>query len=196
MRKPPLIPTMLVVLAMAAMVGLGIWQVQRAQWKSDLKARYARAAELPPIAFPTLPPSNDALPLYRHATGNCLKVVGRRATAGQNRAGTSGFVHIVDCATGAEGPGMSVELGWSANPNAQYRFDGGLVSGVIAPDRVSRMRLVAATPPAGLDASAPPSLAAIPDNHLFYAIQWFFFAALAGLIYWLALRRKWAGEAT
>jgi cytochrome oxidase assembly protein ShyY1 len=36
----------------------------------------------------------------------------------------------------------------------------------------------------------PPSLDSIPNNHRFYALQWFFFAATAVLIYVLALRRK------
>ena len=61
---------------------------------------------------------------------------------------------IVDCVTGAEGPGMSVEVGWTKNPNAAVNWPGGPVSGIIAPDRKSRMRLVAATAPPGLEPSA------------------------------------------
>jgi len=30
-----------------------------------------------------------------------------------------------------------------------------------------------------------------PNNHLSYAIQWFFFAATALVIYVLALRKRW-----
>ena len=52
---------------------------------------------------------------------------------------------------------LAVELGWSKNPNAGRDYKGGLVSGLIAPDSKSRMRLVAATPGPGLVASAPPS---------------------------------------
>ena len=74
---------------------------------------------------------------------------------------------------------MAVELGWSKNPNAGQAYRGGLVSGVIAPDRISRMRLVAATPGPGLMASAPPSPDTIPNNHFSYAIQWFLFAGIA-----------------
>ena len=65
------------------------------------------------------PLHDAALPLFRHATGVCLRVAGHRAQAGENRAGEPGYVQIVDCATGAEGPGMSVEVGWSKNPNAK-----------------------------------------------------------------------------
>jgi surfeit locus 1 family protein len=52
------------------------------------------------------------------------------------------------------------------------------------------MRLVAAEPGPGLAASAPPSPDSIPNNHLSYAIQWFLFAGIAGVIYILALRKR------
>jgi len=191
-RRLPLIPTIVVVAAVALMIGLGIWQLQRARWKEGLLARYAEAEKLPPIAFPTAPIRDDQLPLFRHATGVCLRVGAKRAVAGENRAGEPGYVQVVDCVTGAEGPGMSVELGWSNNPNAKFKWLGGPVSGVIAPDRRSRMRLVAASAPPGLEPSATPSLSSIPNNHRSYALQWFAFAAIALIIYGLAVRKRLA----
>jgi cytochrome oxidase assembly protein ShyY1 len=137
---------------------------------------------------------NDQLPLFRHATGVCLRPVGERAMAGENRSGEPGYVHIIDCATGSEGPGMSVEVGWSKDPNAKMKWRGGLVSGVIGPDRAMRMRLVAASAPPGLEPSAPPSLSSIPNNHRFYALQWFAFAAIALVIYGLAVRKRLMNE--
>jgi surfeit locus 1 family protein len=50
--------------------------------------------------------------------------------------------------------------------------------------------LVADVPAPGLAASTPPDPAAIPNNHLAYAVQWFVFAGVALLIYGLALRRR------
>jgi surfeit locus 1 family protein len=193
-RRLPIVATIVVLAAVGLMIGLGIWQLQRAKWKDGLIARYAAAESLPPVSFPTTPTADEQLPLYRHATGVCLRIVGQRAMAGENRAGEPGYVHIVDCATGAEGPGMSVEVGWSKNPNAKINWSGGPVSGVIAPDRRMRMRLVAASAPPGLEPSAAPSLAAIPNNHLFYAIQWFAFAVIALVIYGLAVRKRLRGE--
>ena len=189
-RRLPVIPTIVVLAAVAVMITLGVWQLRRAAWKEGLIARYAQAAQLPPIAFPTEPLSDEALPLFRHATGTCLRTVARRAGAGQNRSGEPGFVHIVDCATGAEGPGMSVELGWSKDPNARIAWAGGLVSGIIAPDSKKRMRLVAASAPPGLQPSAEPSLESIPNNHRSYAVQWFAFAAIALTIYGLAVAKR------
>ena len=193
-RKLPLVPTILVGLAVAVMIGLGIWQLERRQEKEELLATYRAAEGKPPMGWPVMP-IKDPVPLFRHATGNCLQVVGFRTAPGQNLGGEPGYLVIADCRTGAEGPGLSVELGWSKNPNAGRDFRGGLVSGVIAPDRLSRMRLVAASPGPGLVASAPPSPATIPNNHLSYAIQWFLFAGIAVVIYLLAVRQRRPKEA-
>lgn len=193
-RRLPLIPTILVGLAVAVMIGLGIWQLDRRSEKEALLATYRGAADKPPIGWPTVPPK-EPLPLFRSATANCLSVVNFRTAAGPNLSGEPGYLIIADCRTGAEGPGLAVELGWSKNPNAGRAYRGGLVSGMIAPDKISRMRLVAATPGPGLAASAPPSPDTIPNNHLSYAIQWFLFAGIAVVIYTLALRQRWRKEA-
>lgn len=189
-RRWPLIPTLVVAAAALAMIALGIWQLQRADEKNVLLTHYRAAQDMPPIAFPTIPVS-EPLPLFRQASGHCVRVLGRRTAAGQNRQGETGFLHIAECGTGAEGPGMAVESGWSKNPEAGAGWSGGPVSGIIAPDGKSRMRLVSSSGLGGLEASAPPSPASIPNNHLFYAVQWFLFAGIAVLIYWLALRKRW-----
>ena len=189
-RKLPLLPTLVVGIAVATMIALGFWQLRRAEEKDALLDRYRAAQNQPPISFPTSPMHSDRLPLFRYSTGVCLRPVAKRSTAGQNRSGETGYVHIVDCSTGAEGPGMSVELGWSRNPNVALNWTGGPVSGIIAPDSRTRMRLVAATAPPGLEPSAPPSIDRIPNNHRNYAVQWFLFALIAAVIYGLALRKK------
>jgi cytochrome oxidase assembly protein ShyY1 len=188
-RRVPVVASLLVALAVATMIALGVWQISRAHWKDLLLRQYSTAPKLPPIAFPTAPMKGE-LPLYRWATGFCLKPVGQRAIAGENRQGEPGYVHIVQCATGAEGPGMAVEIGWSKDPNAKWQWPGGPVTGMIAPDRLQGIRLVAASAPPGLQPSAMPSLAEIPNNHRFYAIQWFLFAGIALAIYILALRKR------
>jgi cytochrome oxidase assembly protein ShyY1 len=189
-RRLPVIPTVVVLAAVLAMVWLGFWQIRRAHEKEALLARYAAAQSLPPIAFPTAPTKDDDLPLFRQAKGLCMKVQGLRTSAGRNRADEPGFLLIADCSTGAEGPGMSVELGWTKDPKAKPNWAGGEVRGVIVPDNRSRMRLKSATGLGGLEAGAPPSLESIPNNHRSYAAQWFLFAGIASLIYGLAVRKK------
>ena len=193
LRRLPLIPTLLVAAAVATMIGLGIWQIARAGEKNAMLARYAAAQGLSEIAFPTMPTKGD-LPLYRRASGLCIQVVGWNATAGQDRKGESGYSHFADCSTGAEGPGMVVDAGWSKDPNAKSSWTGGKVAGVIGPDHKARLRLVSGDGLGGLAPSAPPSPASIPNNHPFYAAQWFFFAAAALVIYILAWRKRLKGE--
>ena len=189
-RRLPVFPTIVVAAAVAVMIALGVWQLQRAKWKAGLLARFAQAEKGPPITWPTVPLRKEQLPLFRHATGVCLQPIGRRAVGGESATGEPGFVQIIDCRTGAEGPAMSVEVGWSKDPNAKTSWAGGPVSGIIAPDRRTGMRLVAATPAPGLQASAPPasSINPIPNNHRSYAMPWFAFAVIALVIYALAVQ--------
>jgi cytochrome oxidase assembly protein ShyY1 len=191
---------MIVAAAVLTLLGLGFWQLERASEKKALLARYARAERLPPITWPTVPLGDAQLPLFRHATGVCLRPVGKRAIAGENAAGETGYIQIIDCVTGAEGPGMSVVVGWSKDPNAKVNWNGGPVSGIIVPDRRTRMRLVAATAPPGLEPSKIPDTSSVspitPAGHRGYAATWFGLALVALAIYVLALRKRWRqGEA-
>jgi cytochrome oxidase assembly protein ShyY1 len=193
-RRIPAIPTIVVLAAVAVMIGLGVWQLQRARWKEAMLAQYARAEQLPPISFPTAPLHADQLPLFRHATGMCLRVAGERAQGGENRAGEPGYVRIVQCVTGPEGPGMAVEVGWSKDPNAKVNWGGGPVSGIIVPDKRMGMRLVAASAPPGLEPSRTPDVssasAITPAGHRGYAATWFALALVALAIYGFALRKR------
>lgn len=193
-KRIPIVSTAIVVVAVAILIWLGFWQLHRAHENEQLLAQYAEASKLPPIAFPTAPMKGPP-PLFRWATGFCQHIVGRRSIAGENRAGETGYAQIVDCATGAEGPGMSVDVGWSQDPNAKVNWNGGPVTGIIVPDRLHGIRLVAAGAPQGLQPSAPPSVETAvpttPTGNRFYALQWFAFAGMAALIYILALRKRW-----
>ncbi len=193
-KRLPLLPTIIVGAAIAVLIGLGAWQLKRAVWKERLLARFAASEQLPPITWPTVPIKGDQLPLFRHATGVCLRPIGKWAIAGENRAGEPGYVQIIDCATGAEGPGMSVEVGWSKNPNVRIAWPGGPVSGIIVPDKRTRMRLVAATAPPGLEPSRPPSVESVspitPAGHRMYAATWFALALAALIIYSIAIVKR------
>ena len=194
MRRLPLVPTIIVASAVAVMIGLGVWQLQRAQEKEALLARYETAANLPAVHWPTAGVDDARLPLFRAASAMCLKPVATTVVAGRNNRGHSGYSHLVDCQTGAEGPGIRVDIGWSQDPRAGDRWRGGQVSGIIAPDSQQRIRLVSAVGLAGLEASAPPSPTDIPNSHRSYAVQWFLFAVSAAVIYVLAVRSRAPGK--
>jgi surfeit locus 1 family protein len=201
-KSVPILPTLVVGAAVALMILLGVWQLRRADEKAALLTHYASASQLAPMAFPILPTQVD--PLFRQAGGLCLEPLNLRVEAGYNAQGRSGWRHLVDCRTGAEGPGMTVDIGWSPDFAAKPVWTGGDVSGIISrqvdhSSLIGRMigraappqlMLVAATPAPGLKASAPPKLEDVPNNHIAYAVQWFIFAAVAALIYAIALWRR------
>ena len=192
-RRLPILPTLVVAAACLTMIGLGIWQLDRARWKEGLLADYAKAQDLPEIGIQTGPMVGEP-PLFRRVTGMCLEVVGWNQVAGENARGETGYAFLADCRTGAEGPGIVVDAGWSANPQTRPKWNGGEVQGVVAPDKKARWRIVSTTGLGGLAASAPPSPAMIRNNHRLYAVQWFAFAGIAALIYGLALRKRWRQE--
>lgn len=190
MKRVPIVPTILVLIAAAAMVALGVWQLHRAEWKNSLLTRYAAAPAKPPVAWPATPPRDGSL-LYRRSEAFCLQPAEWSARGGRNRGGVSGWRHIVTCRTGAEGPGIAIDMGWSNDPAAPVGWRGGKVTGTIDSDRDHILLLVSDTAAPGLQPSLRPTPEDIPNNHLAYAVQWFAFAGIAVLIYVLALRRRW-----
>lgn len=202
-RRWPVIPTILVLAAVAVMIALGVWQLQRKSEKEALIALYQRNTAMSSmVAYPELPPVPDAL-LYRKSSVVCLEPVRWDPRSGTDRKGKSGIRMIADCRTGAEGPGVLVDVG-IGDDFAPPKWTGGTVQGTIVPgpeqptvmERAmgkatpARAMLIADAPVAGLRASAVPSADDTPNNHLAYAGQWFLFAAAALIIYILAVRRR------
>src|SRR4051794_15040493 len=117
-RRLPVIPTIVVAALVVGCIWAGMWNLGRVHvHRAELQKAQA-ASRLPPVTFPTTPIRDQQLPVYRFASGNCLRAVHRRTDVGESQSGEPGFAIIFDCATGAEGPGMSVQVGWSKNPNA------------------------------------------------------------------------------
>lgn len=191
MIRLPLLPTIVVAIAVAAMFGLGIWQLGRAEEKAQLLAALERSRDLPPadLAAPRGPLS------YRRALARC-RVEGARpdVRAGQNEAGISGYSYRIPCRSEAEGieGRLLVDIGWARRPDAlsQASLDGPVTGRLGMVGEEGPVVLTAAEPVPPLEASGPPSPERIPDNHVFYAFQWFFFALAAATIYLLALRRR------
>ncbi|QJQ31558.1 SURF1 family protein [Sphingomonas lacunae] len=199
----PIGASIVVALAIAIMIGLGIWQLGRASEKDALIARYQTNMSLPPTAFPSINPADQDY-LYRTVSANCLRVTEWRELAGRTVDGRSGWRHIATCATGAEGPGILVDMGVSEGPGPDLAWVGGFVRGrvTLEPDQQSafsrmlsdpaplRLMIVAETPAPGLVASAPPDPSSVPSNHRSYAGQWFLFAAMAAAIFILAVLQR------
>jgi cytochrome oxidase assembly protein ShyY1 len=184
MRRLPVFATLVVAAAVALMISLGIWQLHRKQWKEGLLARYQAAAGLPPVAWPDDPHKAEAL-LFRRARATCRPPIAWSQAAGRNLRDEVGWSHIATCQDG-----VKAVMGWSRSTADPKGWPGGPIEGMIGPDRDNGIRLVAAVPAPGLEPSAAPSPANIPNNHFFYAIQWFLFAATAAVIFAIALRRR------
>lgn len=179
----PIIPTIIVLAAVTTMIALGVWQLGRMGEKAELLARYDAAAKTSDaVDFPLA--GDGASVWFRRSQVSCGKVVSIEAVSGTSSKGQKGWVQRATCAVGAD-QSVLVDLGYSRDI-AKPAFAGGVVTGVIAPGP----RLVADPPMAGLQPMAKPDPADLPNNHLAYAGQWFFFALTALVIYALAIRRR------
>ncbi len=207
-KRWPVLPTIFVAFACATMIALGIWQLNRAQQRDAQALIHATNSRNPAeVAFPRLPPIADNF-LYRASSIICLEVVGWEPSGGTAADGTRGFRFIASCRTGAEGPGVLVDMGVSTDPDGQPQWTGGPVTGriTLAPQEAGMLgRLFRTVPPAqpllvadsaapGLLISAAPDPTTQGNSSWAYAFQWFLFAIAAGVIYVLALRRRQAGQ--
>ncbi|WP_174292158.1 SURF1 family cytochrome oxidase biogenesis protein [Sphingomonas bacterium] len=200
MKRVPVVATVLVLAAVAAMIALGFWQLQRRQEKLALLALYAGNQHRPTIAMPATP---DDMVLFRHAVATCREPHGWHRDAGRAANGSSGWRAIAQCFATPATAAFAVQVGIGSDPLHDPVWVGGTVSGYIthapqhralieglfssAPDE---LMLVTDTPLPGLRFNQPASLDDIPNNHLAYAVQWFLFAAIAATIYTIALVRR------
>lgn len=189
LRRLPVIPTIVVIAAVATMIALGFWQLGRADEKAELLARYAAAGDqTEQVEWPG--DNKEALKkrLYRHATVVCSKVKESTAVAGTNEKGSHGWAQIAVCDL-KRGGEARIALGWTRGPDGPL-WNGGEVTGIIAPGP----RLVADPPRAGLLPLERPDPSDLPNNHMAYAWQWFLFALTALVIYGLAVRKRVLGQ--
>jgi surfeit locus 1 family protein len=117
----------------------------------------------------------------------CDRVTDTSAISGRSAEGESGWAQVAHCELDGGGR-ADVALGWTRDP-APLAWRGGEVLGFVGPAGEG-VRLVASPPQAGLAPLAHPDPRDLPNNHLSYAVQWFFFAATALVIYVLAVRRR------
>lgn len=180
----PVIPTIIVAGAVAVMVALGFWQLGRMDEKEALIARAQNAltmAEL--VEYPQEAEAVEEV-LYRRTAVTCASLINSTTVAGISARGQKGLAHRASCYL-PDGKPITVDIGFSGNLT-RAEWSGGEVVGTIAPGG----RVVAEEGLGGLEPLARPDPRNLPNNHLAYAGQWFFFAMTALVIYFLALRRR------
>lgn len=196
MSRVPRFASLVVAAAVLAMIALGVWQLRRADEKDRLLAVYSRAEgrpvlDLDPWIEREMPPASD----FRRVIVSCAPGPhAPRLRGGRSAEGQGGYHYFLPCRPGAAGWAGRLEInaGWSALPER------GLSLALPSPvaGRLGTVRpegpilLTSATAIGPLSRSAAPSIETIPNNHLAYAFQWFFFAGVALVIYLLALRRR------
>jgi surfeit locus 1 family protein len=203
LKRLPLIPTLLVLIAVAVMVRLGFWQLDRADQKEAMLARYAALQQGAQVVDWSGDPQAGEELLFRKVSVTCAQSHPGEPVAGHNSAVETGWAQVERCTTTA-GHTINLVIGWSRKPQpfesgtaaeqVRSRLPGGAVTGYIGRDRGDTVRLSVDPPLSGLAASARPNPNDLPNNHWSYAIQWFLFAAVALVIYGLALRKRLAAK--
>ncbi|WP_164156773.1 SURF1 family protein [Sandarakinorhabdus rubra] len=201
-RRIPLIPTLITVIGVLVLCGLGRWQLERREWKRDLIARLEAAGTLPPVS-----PSEFARAMqgtlsvqYRRAEIGCHAGPKRPydLRPGSSAGGTSGFYVVVSCRPNDLPPDIVAVAGWTRRADARDKvlnLDHELAGVVIEnpygkePGR-PRFMLIPDSAIAPLGRPRQPRAADLPDNHLAYAGQWFGLAVALAFIYGLWLRRR------
>ncbi len=197
----PIIPTIFVLSAAATMVALGFWQLGRADEKAALIEQYeaALADDVNVVLSEFASPES----LFKRTVFLCEEVLDMQQRSGRSARGQSGWAHVATCRTAepeAYAPieltdysveTVDVSIGWSRDP-VPVDWAGGTVEGRVILPGEEHGRVVADAPLAGLQQLAKPDPKDLPNNHLAYAGQWFFFALTALLIYGFALRARLA----
>lgn len=200
------IPALFGLIGFAVLVTLGVWQVQRMEWKHGIVAEIEARIGAEPVPLPdTVDAGHDnfrPVTLIGTVDGASLRVLGAW------RAGGTGFRIVAPVV--AEGRRVMVDLGVVpldriddlALPRTALRITGNLNwpddagSGVPEPDgtnwyarevgpmaqalNAEALMIVARQiePPLASVTPVPVGTTGIPDNHLGYAIQWFGLAAV------------------
>ncbi|MGR3541993.1 MAG: SURF1 family protein [Hasllibacter sp.] len=208
-----IVPLLFSLAGLVALLALGVWQLQRAEWKDGVIAAIEERRALGPVPLPAAPdPEAD---LYRPVamTGTAGEGIGVFSTW---RGPGPGYRIVAPFETDG-GRRVLLDRGFAATPDARApegriavegnlhwprEFESDPTDGWEARD-VARLAEALGTEPVLVVARAtsddagvrpvPLDTAGIPDNHLGYAVQWFglaiVWAGMAGYFLWRLARR-------
>ena len=201
-KRVPVLPTLIVFVMLSVLISLGIWQLERREWKRDLITQLEAAPKLPllePADFTAAVNGTQSVQ-YRRAELPCSPgaVLPYDVKGGTSAGGESGYLLLVSCRPNRKAPDIVVVAGWTTRPDAvrvpiavDAVFTGLIIEHPYgdAPGRPQFMLIPdTAVPP--LAVSQRPEPGGLPDNHLSYAGQWFGLAAALAAIYGIWLRRR------
>jgi surfeit locus 1 family protein len=219
MTRRMILPLLFGLAGVAVLVSLGLWQVQRMQWKAGILAQIEARIGADPVALPAAPDAardgylpvtatgrftGDALDVLvsRKEIGAGFRVIGAFDTGERRVMIDRGFV--VDEAQGA-GHAASAQVTVTGNvhwPDETDSFTPAPGDGMWFARDVPAMAAALGTDPVLIVARSPTGdgidpmpvdASGVPDNHFGYAVQWFLlagvWAGMTGLYLW-RIRRK------
>jgi surfeit locus 1 family protein len=109
--RPTLVPTLITIPAVAVMLGLGAWQVERLEWKQELIASRTARFAAPPIALPQAPAEPAEFEFHRvRVTGTYLHEREMYLPA-RTLNGNLGW-HVITPLMRDEGSHVLIDRGW------------------------------------------------------------------------------------
>lgn len=201
-RRFPVIPTVMTLIMLVTLISLGVWQLQRRQWKHGLIAQAEAAQSLPLLEpddyFRSM--TREVSVQYRRAELPCSpgKVLPYDLKGGSSDGGVSGYMVLVSCRPNNRPPDIVAVAGWTRRPDAAQVpltvdtvFRGTIIERPYG-DAEGRPQfmLIAENPVPPLGKPRLPTPQDLPDRHLSYAGTWFGLAIVLAVIYGIWLRRR------
>jgi surfeit locus 1 family protein len=211
------VPTVSTVVMLAILLALGVWQLQRREWKHGLLAQIDAAEAAPAIPMPADPDPFEKVRIEGHLRTDLHALYGAEV-----RGDILGGQLIMPLERSGADP-VLVDLGWVPNDDiSKMTLPQGAVDGFVRPAEHAGMfsgtdspakRLFYTLDPGPIGASlglarvAPFTLVAIgvpkpgvypdpatelprpADNHLQYALTWFGFAITLAIIFVLYVKK-------
>lgn len=138
--RPRLVPTLFTVAALAALLGLGIWQVQRLHWKAGLIEKLQSRAKAPPIAPPGDAADLSKFEYHRVRVRGVFRHDREFYLVGRSMRGTAGLHVLTPLQPEGGGHPILIDRGWAPfdrrNPATRIR---GQIPGMV--DVVGLVRL-------------------------------------------------------
>jgi surfeit locus 1 family protein len=196
-----IVPTLMTGAMLVVLVVLGVWQLQRLAWKEKILANIAApvlALRQPVLLTPELE--------MRRVTVFCAGPF-KQLRLPDYSSFTSQLHDYTTC-TGRNGIEYVIDHGFNpkamnADSIAKRQFTGTVRAWLAARwfDTVAGIPTVTREnfgPKTKISAyfvkeGPPPDVANISNNHFTYALQWFAFAAVLGIVYGIYARRVWRG---
>jgi surfeit locus 1 family protein len=195
-----LVPTVMTLAMLVVLIWLGMWQLERQAWKDKILANLA----LPVLALQDSAAINDVLELRRVRLTCGAPGFERIDVPESDGMSTEQRVYVRCPRAGAKS--IMIDTGYASQVAdgalaPGQAFDGTIrkwepeqwANKVAGVTKVTRAQFGSdqAVSEFYLKTGSPPQLENISNNHFMYAVQWFLFAGVLGVIYGIFVRRTW-----